>query len=126
MLELWPPACMGINPCRVGLVVCSNIIEVNGLREAFPEAGILDGHGPSRARESGCGLVETDCDLGESPQALTGQKHPGPEACPRRFGYFIFFWRVRFCWVSNDYYSWGAFHGCDAVISSNKEKDDDR
>lgn len=41
MLELRPST---FNPPYVWLVISSSFVEVNGSREAFPEAGILDGH----------------------------------------------------------------------------------
>lgn len=41
MLQLRPST---FDPSNVWLIIGSSFVEVNSFREAFPEAGILDGH----------------------------------------------------------------------------------
>ena len=52
VLEFRPSPRMGIDPSGVGLVVRGNIIEMHGLGETLPEAGVLGTHGPG-FRENG-------------------------------------------------------------------------
>ena len=41
MLEFWPST---LNPACVRLIIRSSFVEMDGFREAFPEAGVLNRH----------------------------------------------------------------------------------
>ena len=97
MLELRSPPCMSIDPSCVGLVVGGNIIEMYGLGETFPEAGVLGTHGWGFVR-IGERAVETEV-IQESLQASTGCQNPRPGGCsqisPRVYVSYVMIWGIR-------------------------------